>query len=147
MSLHVVNIDRCIAILYPLRYHALINVNSTDFSSAFMVYIIFVNHSTSVDLQMESFILVLWSRLSAGNIKKSDNLWILRSLRWHLALDSWYNCISCHHLFYFGNRNFNTSSIESIEEQQFNLIIQEQRDKTFFLMTLSQVAVYIPWIF
>ena len=152
MSLLAVNIDRCIVIVYPLRYPALINVNK--------VWILVVlSWCTSFLLIMSLAMISKW-KVSYSFYEHACHFAILRNQTtdefYAIYVAIWYwlpgaivfLVIICFILVIGTSLRLRFKALKISNRHVHDRVQSHNRRAatTFFLMTLSQVAVNIPWI-
>ena len=151
LALLAVNIDRCIAILYPLRYPVLVNIKkarilvvllwSVSFVFIISLAIIFkwtasyisYAHSCGFDFQRNQTIFVSLDYYAMCNYVPAVIIFLI---------------VICFMLVIGTSVHLRYKSSKSSNGQIHNRVqsVSTRAATTFFLMTLSQVIVNVPWI-
>ena len=150
-SLFAVNIDRCIAIVYPLRYSSLININKAWISVVLSWSISFISIISLAIISNWRASYYLYAHICRFDVFRNQTSYESYAIYTSSAVWYWlpgavlFLIIICFisvmatsvSLRYKGRNGRIRNNL-----QFFNT----RSTTTFFLMTLSQVAVNIPWI-
>ena len=153
LSLLAVNIDRCIAILYPLRYSVLMNIKKAWILVILLWSVSFVSIMSLAIISKWTASYIPYSHSCAFDFNRNQTIYeykfiIYNTIWYYVPSLIVFLIVICFILVIGTSVHLRYKSSKSSNGQIHNRVrsVSTRAATTFFLMTLSQVLVNVPWI-